>query len=181
MRYNHILFLFFLSLLGCACNQAPKGRNEEQMKLSNEISSLSKEVYQNNQAMDLEKSESLLKLLTEYTNKYRQDSLSAVYMLDAAQLSSSIGKYQQAVQFLMNYVEHPSAAKKDYATYLVGYQYDAFLKQPQQAEKYYRATIERYPDSPWAKTANQSLQWTGMSDEEIIKKLESESATTSNK
>jgi outer membrane protein assembly factor BamD (BamD/ComL family) len=99
-----------------------------------------------------------------------------VYLLDAAQLSSSIGKYQQAVQFLMNYVEHPNASKKDYATYLVGYQYDAFLKQPQQAEKYYRATIERYPDSPWAKTANQSLQWTGMSDQEIIQKLESQSA-----
>ncbi|MEY2764951.1 MAG: hypothetical protein RLZZ205_1375 [Bacteroidota bacterium] len=159
-----------------ACNEAPKGRGEEQMELSNQISQLSKEVYQNDQPMDLAKSEQLLKYLTEYSNKYRDDSLSAVYMLDAAQLSSSIGKYQQAVQFLMNYVEHPSASKKDYATYLVGYQYDAFLKQPQQAEKYYRATIERYPDSPWAKTANQSLQWTGMSDEEVIKKLEGQSA-----
>ncbi len=177
MRSKYLLLLCIMGLLGIACNTPSKGRDEAQMKLSNEISSLSKEVYQNNEPMNLEKSESLLKLLTEYTNKYRQDSLSAVYMLDAAQLSSSIGKYQQAVQFLMNYVEHPSASKKDYATYLVGYQYDAFLKQPQQAEKYYRATIERYPDSPWAKTANQSLQWTGMSDEEIIRKLESQQAT----
>ncbi len=172
---SRILFLLFF-LVYSACNEAPKGRGEEQMELSNQISQLSKEVYQNDQPMDLAKSEQLLKYLTEYSNKYRDDSLSAVYMLDAAQLSSSIGKYQQAVQFLMNYVEHPSASKKDYATYLVGYQYDAFLKQPQQAEKYYRATIERYPDSPWAKTANQSLQWTGMSDEEVIKKLEGQSA-----
>ena len=74
------------------------------MKLSNQISQLSKEVYQNSQPIDLVKSEELLKCLTEYSNKYRQDSLSAVYLLDAAQLSSSIGKYQQAVQFLMNYV-----------------------------------------------------------------------------
>ncbi len=173
-KYRILFLLFFI--VYSACNEAPKGRGEEQMELSNQISQLSKEVYQNDQPMDLAKSEQLLKYLTEYSNKYRDDSLSAVYMLDAAQLSSSIGKYQQAVQFLMNYVEHPSASKKDYATYLVGYQYDAFLKQPQQAEKYYRATIERYPDSPWAKTANQSLQWTGMSDEEVIKKLEGQSA-----
>lgn len=176
MRCKFSVLLLLVIVVISACSNAPKGRGEEQMKLSNQISQLSKEVYQNNQPMDLAKSEQLLKYLTEYSNKYRQDSLSAVYMLDAAQLSSSIGKYQQAVQFLMNYVEHPSASKKDYATYLVGYQYDAFLKQPQQAEKYYRATIERYPDSPWAKTANQSLQWTGMSDEEVIKKLEGQSA-----
>jgi tetratricopeptide (TPR) repeat protein len=171
-----LLVLLLMSGSWSACNESSKGRGEDQMKLSNQISRLSKEVYQNNQPIDLVKSEELLKCLTEYANKYRQDSLSAVYLLDAAQLSSSIGKYQQAVQFLMNYVEHPNASKKDYATYLVGYQYDAFLKQPQQAEKYYRATIERYPDSPWAKTANQSLQWTGMSDQEIIQKLENQSA-----
>lgn len=177
MRYKSFLcILACLASVWISCNQSSPGRGEEQMKLSNQISELSKQVYQNNQAMDMAKSEALLKYLTEYCNKYRQDSLSAVYLLDAAQLSSSIGKYQQAVQFLMNYVEHPNASKKDYATYLVGYQYDAFLKQPQQAEKYYRATIERYPDSPWAKTANQSLQWTGMSDQEIIQKLESQSA-----
>lgn len=177
MRCKSLLFvLACMAIIWLSCNGSSQGRGEEQMKLSNQISQLSKEVYQNNSAMDMAKSEELLKCLTEYSNKYRQDSLSAVYLLDAAQLSSSIGKYQQAVQFLMNYVEHPNASKKDYATYLVGYQYDAFLKQPQQAEKYYRATIERFPDSPWAKTANQSLQWTGMSDQEIIQKLERQSA-----
>lgn len=174
MRCKLSVLILLVIAVFSACNNTPSGRGEEQMQLSNKISQLSKELYQNTQAMDLAKSEELLKYLTEYSNKYRQDSLSAIYMLDAAQLSSSIGKYQQAVQFLMNYVEHPSASKKDYATYLVGYQYDAFLKQPQQAEKYYRATIERYPDSPWAKTANQSLQWTGMSDQEIIQRLENE-------
>lgn len=174
MRCNTLsAFLFCLLLLAFACNNAPSGRSEDQMNLSNQISKLSKEVYQNNEPLDMVKSEELLKLLTEYSNKFREDSLSSVYMLDAAQLSSSIGKYQQAVQFLMNYVEHPNANKKDYATYLVGYQYDEFLNQPQQAEKYYRATIDRYPDSPWAQTANQSLQWVGKSDEEIIKELES--------
>ncbi len=174
MRCKFNVLILLVIVVFSACNNTPSGRGEEQMQLSNKISQLSKEVYQNTQEMDLIKSEELLKYLTEYSNKYRQDSLSAIYMLDAAQLASSIGKYQQAVQFLMNYVEHPNASKKDYATYLVGYQYDAFLKQPQQAEKYYRATIERYPDSPWAKTANQSLQWTGMSDQEIIQRLEGE-------
>jgi TolA-binding protein len=98
--------------------------------------------------------------------------MSAVFLLDGAQLCASMGKYQKAIQWLMNYSEHPKASQLDYATFLVGYEYDAHLKQPMTAEKYYRAVIEKYPESQWAKSANQSLQWLGLSDDEIFKKLE---------
>ena len=98
MRCKYFLLVLLMTGIWSACNESSQGRGEEQMKLSNQISQLSKEVYQNTQPINLVKSEELLKCLTEYANKYRQDSLSAVYLLDAAQLSSSIGKYQQAVQ-----------------------------------------------------------------------------------
>lgn len=169
-------FTSILFVMGCA---SPSNRTADQDQLFNQINDLSKEVYQNEKPIDLVKGEELLKYLTKYTNSYREDSMSAVFLLDGAQLAASLGKYQKAIDLLMNYSEHPKASKLDYATYLVGYEYDAHLKQPANAEKYYRATIERYPDSQWAKTANQSLQWLGMSDEEMVRKLEEMNANTS--
>ncbi|MEN9948269.1 MAG: Outer rane lipoprotein [Bacteroidota bacterium] len=168
--------LMFLFLMGCS---NPSNHTPEQEQLLEQIGDLSKEVYQNEKPIDLVKGEELLKYLTKYTNSYREDSISAVFLLDAAQLAASMGRYQKAIDLLMNYAEHPKATKLDYATYLVGYEYDAHLKQPANAEKYYRATIERYPDSQWAKTANQSLQWLGMSDEEMVRKLEEINQQTS--
>ena len=168
-----------VSILFVAGCESPSNRTADQDKLFNQINDLSKEVYQNEKPIDLVKGEELLKYLTKYTNSYREDSMSAVFLLDGAQLAASLGKYQKAIDLLMNYAEHPKATKLDYATYLVGYEYDAHLKQPANAEKYYRATIERYPDSQWAKTANQSLQWLGMSDEEMVRKLEEMNANTS--
>ncbi len=171
-----ILFL----LLNFSCSET-SNHTQEQDDLLEQIGDLSKEVYQNEKPIDLVKGEELLKYLTKYTNSFREDSISAVFLLDAAQLAASMGRYQKAIDLLMNYAEHPKATKLDYATYLVGYEYDAHLKQPANAEKYYRATIERYPDSQWAKTANQSLQWLGMTDAEMLKKLEEMNQPTSAK
>jgi len=173
---RYFLSLIILVLASCGNDSS---RSPEQSKLMNEISSLSKDVYQNEKPIDVQKGEELLQKLTSYTNAYRSDSISATYLLDAAQLAASLGKYQKAIDLLLNYAEHPKASKLDYATYLVGYEYDAHLKQPVNAERYYRATIERYPDSEWAKTANQSLQWLGLTDEELIKKLEEKNQPTS--
>jgi tetratricopeptide (TPR) repeat protein len=178
MRSFQVVFALFILIFGVSCSDSSK-YTPEQKELLEQINDLSKEVYQNEKPIDLVKGEELLKYLTKYTNSYREDSISAVYLLDAAQLAASMGRYQKAIDLLMNYAEHPKATKLDYATYLVGYEYDAHLKQPANAEKYYRATIERYPDSQWAKTANQSLQWLGMSDEEMVRKLEEINQKTS--
>jgi len=169
LRFSILFLGISMIVFSCA---SPSGRTPEQEELLSQINTLSKEVYQNEKPIDIPKGEELLKYLTQYTNAYREDSMSAVFLLDGAQLAASMGKYQKAIDLLLNYAEHPKASKLDYATYLVGYEYDAHLKQPANAEKYYRATIERYPDSQWAKTANQSLQWLGLSDEEMLKRLE---------
>ncbi len=180
MCYKSILKFFpaLLLLIMVSCGNE-SNRNPEQTKLMDAITDLSKEVYQNEKPIDIQKGEDLLQKLTEYTNAYRSDSMSATYLLDAAQLAASLGKYQKAIDLLLNYAEHPKATKLDYATYLVGYEYDAHLKQPVSAERYYRETIERYPDSEWAKTANQTLQWLGLTDEELIKKLQEKNQSTS--
>jgi outer membrane protein assembly factor BamD (BamD/ComL family) len=174
MRCNFfVLLLMILSFVGCDSSKS-EGRSSEQLKQIEIIQKDLMSIIENKENLDIQAGEELLDKITKYSNAYREDSMSAVFMLDGAQLCATMGKYQKAIQLLLNYSEHPKATKLDYATYLVGFEYDEHLNQPMTAEKYYRAVIERYPNSEWAIVANQSLQWLGLSDEEIIKKLESQ-------
>ena len=166
-------FLLLFSLMVMACSDvAHDGRTNEQREKMKAIQSELANVISTSNQVDIAAGDRLIDQIAQYTNAYREDSMSAVFLLDGAQLCASMGKYQKAIQWLMNYSEHPKASQLDYATFLVGYEYDAHLKQPMTAEKYYRAVIEKYPESQWAKSANQSLQWLGLSDDEIFKKLE---------
>lgn len=178
MRYSIIFSMVFVMTFFACGENAKKGKSQEQVNKELEIKSKLDVILSNKEKMDLAAGDQLIEEITKYSNEFRSDSMTAVFLLDAAQLCGTMGKYQKAIQLLMNYTEHPKATQLDYATYLVGYEYDAHLKQPVTAEKYYRTVIERYPNSEWAKVANQSLQWLGLSDEELIKKLEEKNAST---
>lgn len=172
MRYKSSFVIIFSFLIFSCDTSHPDGRTREQREKMELIQKELSGVLSTKEQVDIKAADVLIEKIAQYSNAYREDSMSAVFLLDGAQLCASMGKYQKAIQWLMNYTEHPKAAKLDYATFLVGYEYDAHLKQPMSAEKYYRAVIEKYPNSEWAKTANQSLQWLGLSDDEIFKKLE---------
>jgi TolA-binding protein len=178
MRYNGFILFIVASILASCGGDAKSGKSQEQTNMETAIKAKLDGLLANKEKLDIAAGEQLIEDITSYSNEYRSDSMTAVFLLDGAQLCGTMGKYQKAIQLLMNYTEHPKAAKLDYATYLVGYEYDAHLKQPVTAEKYYRTVIERYPDSEWAKVANQSLQWLGLSDEELIKKLEEKNSKT---
>jgi outer membrane protein assembly factor BamD (BamD/ComL family) len=176
MRYSVIFFVMVMLVVSSCTEKAKEGKSQEQLNKELAIKSKLETILSNKDKMDIGAGEQLIEEISQYSNEFRSDSMTAVFLLDGAQLCGTMGKYQKAIQLLMNYTEHPKATQLDYATYLVGYEYDAHLKQPVTAEKYYRTVIERYPDSEWAKVANQSLQWLGLSDEELIKKLEEKNA-----
>jgi outer membrane protein assembly factor BamD (BamD/ComL family) len=164
------VFFWLISLVWFACQTKPASSEKE--KMAEEIQSLAHVVLVESQDVHLDQADALLKMYVDYSNKYREDSLSSVFLLDGAQLAASMGKYHMAIQLLMNYAEHPKAAKLDYATYMVGYEYDAHLHQPAKAKQYYQAVVDRYPNSTWAGEAKKSMKWVGMSDQEIISNLE---------
>ena len=97
LRFS-ILF-WGISIIVFSCS-SPSNRTPEQEDLLSQINTLSKEVYQNEKPIDIPKGEELLKYLTQYTNAYREDSMSAVFLLDGAQLAASMGKYQKAIVLL---------------------------------------------------------------------------------
>ncbi len=116
----------------------------------------------------------LLTAYQDYYNKNLQDSLSGVYLMQAARLAEGTGKYKKAIELLFNYHENFKAApNRDFAVYRIAFIYDEHLKDKTQAAHYYNQVISLHPDSPWAKEAQNALNILYMSDEELLHFLKS--------
>lgn len=115
----------------------------------------------------------LLAHYVDYINAYHSDSASVRYTYEAANVAAGLGKFQKSIELLTNYHEgYPNAKDRDKAVYLIAFLYDSQLHDEKSAIKYYNKVIELYPNSPYAQQAQDALRWVGLSEEEILKKIE---------
>ena len=111
----------------------------------------------------------LLKAYQDYYNKHPNDSLGMAYLFEASRVADAMGKYQKAVDLLVNY--HDGIAnmeKKAEAAFMVAFIYDAHLHNTKKAIEFYNRVIQLYPLSPWAEQAKGALHLVGKSDEELL-------------
>lgn len=117
-----------------------------------------------------------LRLLIAYQTYYNQhgkDSLGQAYLFEAAKMADALGKYQKAIDLLVNYHDLiGDYNKKAEAAFLVGFIYDSHLKDAKKAIEYYNKVIELYPKSQWAEQAKSALHLAGMSDDDLMKFLD---------
>lgn len=115
----------------------------------------------------------LLRAYQEYYNKNSKDSLGLAYLFEAARVADALGKYDKAVELLINYHDLiGNYHKKAEAAYLAAFVYDAHKKDTEKAIEYYNKVIELYPKSEWAEQAKAALHLVGKSDEDLIKFLD---------
>lgn len=102
------------------------------------------------------------------------DSISALYLLKAAQLSQSLNKLDLSEKYLTKILsDYPTTKFKPAAKFLLAQYYAdmKLLNQPSKARKLFNEIIKEYPKSVWAENAAAALQWVGKSDEEILREL----------
>lgn len=111
----------------------------------------------------------LLRAYQEYYNKHPKDSLGRAYLFEAARVADAMGKYQKAIDLLVNYHDGmENIHKKAEAVYMIAFIYDAHLHNEKKAIEYYNRVIELYPKSTWAEQAKSALHLVGKSDEELL-------------
>jgi TolA-binding protein len=179
MRYSLIL-LFASALLWSACGEKKPTeinlREAKKSALADRIANLEKKFFNQTTPVKAD-GDSLLSAYLEFVNQFRQDSASCTYMFEAAKVADGLGKHNKAIELFLNYHDgYPAAPKKDEALYLMAFISDAHLHNADMAIKYYNKVVELYPASPSAEQAKQALNWVGMSDEELIKKLEAQNS-----
>ena len=123
--------------------------------------------------IDRNKGLRLLKAYQDYYNKHTKDSLGLAFLFEAARVADAMGKYDKAIDLLLNYHEgEQNLNKKSEAAYLVAFIYDAHLHNAKKAMEYYNKVIELYPQTTWAQQSKDALHLVGKSDEELLKFLE---------
>lgn len=176
---RHLLFYIIIlaTFVGCREQeqQHPIGFAAEQRRtgLKHDIDSLEKRINDKNSSFDRSTALQLVKAYQDYYNQNTKDTLSGEFLFRAASLSVSLKKPQQAINQLVTYYDtYKTASRRTEALYLIGFIYDSEMQNVEKAKEYYQRVMEIYPQSLWAEQANAAMQFVGLSDEELIKKLE---------
>jgi len=115
----------------------------------------------------------LLHAYQTYYNQHGRDSLSLHYLMEGARVADALGKYDKAIELLINYHDLiPDNNRKAEAAFLVAFIYDDHKKDAEKAIEYYNRVIEFYPKSEWAQQAKSALHLVGKSDDDLIKFLD---------
>ncbi|MCC6600119.1 MAG: tetratricopeptide repeat protein [Crocinitomicaceae bacterium] len=185
---NPLLFIFLsfftFSIFSCAPESSTQEgdktsststiANSTEVEKNNSIAQIKEmEAKLNQNSADKSTANRLLMACIDFTNRFHDHAESDDYMMRAASLADGLGKYDKAIELLINYHEgYPQGKHREEAAYLVAFIYDAHIGDKQKAAIYYNKVIELYPLSKWAADARAMLNIVNKSDEELIRFLE---------
>jgi TolA-binding protein len=117
----------------------------------------------------------VLKSYREFADKYPDDTLAAICLFKAGDLSNGMKNYKEAIeifhQFLKKYPNHPKAPV---SLFLLAFIHDNNLHDVENAKMLYSEFIQKYPDHQLAASAKASLEQLnlGLTDEQLVKMFE---------
>lgn len=165
-KYFFILIIIVGTLFSCGSKTKSDTKNED---LKNQIVEKEKETYSSD-SLNLDLANDLITMYLAYANEFPQDSLAPEYLFKAAEISMNINKAKNSIDYLTEIENNYKNYDKYVATlFLKAFILENYLKDFDNAEKYYSIVVEKYPDHPLAQDAEVAISFLGIDDEELIK------------
>lgn len=165
-KYFFILIIIVGTLFSCGSKTKSDTKNED---LKNQIVEKEKETYSSD-SLNLDLANDLITVYLAYANEFPQDSLAPEYLFKAAEISMNINKAKHSIDYLTEIENNYKNYDKYVATlFLKAFILENYLKDFENAEKYYSIVVEKYPDHPLAQDAEAAISFLGIDDEELIK------------
>jgi outer membrane protein assembly factor BamD (BamD/ComL family) len=164
-------FIVAITLIIFSCT-GPNKKSADDLKES--IALMEEKLY-NNQDFQIRKNDAieLISLYEDYASEFKNDTLAAVYLFRASDLSMNLQRPNETIalfnELLANY---PDYEKTPSVLFLKAFVYEDQLGDLDNAKKYYEEFLEKYPDSDFADDAEMSLKNLGKTPEELIKEFE---------
>jgi outer membrane protein assembly factor BamD (BamD/ComL family) len=114
-----------------------------------------------------------------FVRQFPGDSLSPLYLFELALLKEKRQQYPEAIEVLEQlYTSYPQSREASKAVFLQGFLYANVLNELDKAKAKYELYLEKYAgvDSKMTNDAKMELEHLGKSPEEILKKLQENSA-----
>ncbi|MCK9254212.1 MAG: tetratricopeptide repeat protein [Bacteroidales bacterium] len=169
IKYSFILIILVTVLISCS---SKINRDIESKDLAKEISEKEKEIY-NSDSLNIALANELIDMYLTYATDNPDENLSPEYLFKAAEISMNINKAKNAVDYLSK-IENNYKNYEKYVSslFLKAFILENYLKDYENAKKYYSIIVENYPDHALAQDSEAALSFLGIDDMELIKIFE---------
>jgi outer membrane protein assembly factor BamD (BamD/ComL family) len=165
MRYLLLIPVIAL-LIGCG------EKKETPAEVSARIRAMEDSLFQS-LTFDKRRALAMIDVYKAYANANPYDTISAQYLLKAANLAKSMHDGEQSVKLYERIMkDFPSWKRLPDVMYLKAFTIDSELDQKGEAEAAYREVISKYPDHPFAKDARAMIENLKYTDEELIQRFQ---------
>lgn len=164
-------FLFSISIILLAfltnCNSIEK-KIEDIANAESELLEVA-----NDKEIAASQTEQLITMYEGFANDYPEDSLAPFYLFKAAELFRSTGSPTKAIDLYDSIRdEYEDFEKRPHCLFLKAFTYENEIGNAAQAKLHYQEFLQQYPNHELAESVEFSLQFLGLTPEEIVKQFE---------
>jgi len=167
MKSVVLLFAFVLTMVSCT--------SDKQKQIETIAKAESELINDTSLMLNPEKGKAMKELYLKFANKYPDDTISANYLFNAADLSIGLHDSKSTVEILDRLLTtYPKSPKCASALFLQAFIYDTELKMVDSAKVKYKEFVQRFPSDPLAQSAEATLMQleSGISDEELVRQFQ---------
>lgn len=168
---KYILIITAL-IINYSCS-GPQENNSE-TNLQEDIDKMEDQLYNDvDVQVNMSDAVELINLYQKFAIENPKDSLAAVYLYRASDLSMNLNRPVQTIAIFDDLLDkYPDYEKVPSILFLKAFVYEDQLKDLDKAKMYYEEFLEKYPGSDFADDAEISLKNLGKTPEELIEEFE---------
>jgi len=154
-----------------SCKKAQEKQYEELVQIENSLFGEQTELNDSIARLFLQKADL-------YSKEYKDDPKTAEIIFKQGEVLNGLKSYEYAIRkFQQVFLVYPKSNKAAESIFLCGFIYDTYLQNYEEAGNYYRKFLRKYPNHPFVKDAQVSLDNLGKTPEELVKEFELKNKT----
>ena len=164
MKKFLVLAVIALVFAGCNSNDPAKKINE-----------LEKQVFSAEGAINSEVANDLVSAYCDFADANPDDALAPEYLFKAVDVSMNINEPQRTISIINRLVnDYPDYPRTQAALFLKAFIFETKYNNLDMAKKLYEQYLEKYPDGEFANDCKASIEYLGLSPEELVKRFEAQ-------
>lgn len=141
--------------------------------MADEIAKLEKQAFSTENAVTPQVAEQLVDAYCAFATQNPENQMSAEYLFKAVNVSMNFDNPQKTIGIIDRLLtEYPDYQKTSTALFLKGFIFETRFSNYDQARAAYEKYLELYPDGEFAADCRASIEYLGLSPDELIKMFE---------
>lgn len=161
-----ILVLAFIALVLAGCNNYDPAKR---------IEKLEKQAFATDVAIVPEVASDLVSAYCDFADANPDDAMSPEYLFKAVDVSMNLNEPQRTISIIDRMIaDYPDYPRTQAALFVKGFIFETKYNNLDMAKKIYEQYLEQYPDGEFADDCRASIEFLGLSPEELVKRFEAQ-------